>query len=119
MVAGGFLILVMQGEQMNITSKVRVGVLVSLLALGAAGCAGHRGVDQTGEVVEDSWITSKVKSKLVADKEVSGTSIHVKTVDGVVTLGGTASSQAEADRAVQDAQGIKGVKSVVSNIDVK
>ena len=80
---------------MNITSKVRVGVLVSLLALGAAGCAGHRGVDQTGEVVEDSWITSKVKSKLVADKEVSGTSIHVKTVDGVVTLGGTASSQCE------------------------
>ena len=104
---------------MNMTSKVRVAVLVSLLAVGAAGCAGHRGVDSTGEVVEDSWITSKVKSKLVADKEVSGTSIHVKTVDGVVTLGGTASTQAEADRAVKDAEGIKGVKSVVSNIEVK
>jgi len=104
---------------MDMASKIRTGLLVSVLALGAAGCANHRGPESAGAVTTDSWITTKVKSELVADKQVSATHIHVKTVDGVVTLGGTASSQDEADRAVKDAENVKGVKQVVSNIEVK
>lgn len=104
---------------MNMSSPLRAAVLVSLIAVGAAGCAGHRGVESTGDVTKDSWITTKVKSELLADKQVSGTHISVKTYEGVVTLGGTAKSQEEADRAVKDAEGIKGVKSVVNNIEIK
>ena len=107
---------------MKTLSKVAGALLVSVLVLGAAGCAensNRRGIDQTGEVVSDSWITTKVKTDLIADKQVSGHEIHVKTVDGVVTLSGTADSQAEIDRAVQDANQVKGVKSVVNNIQVK
>ena len=104
---------------MNMPSKLRAAVLVSLFALGVAGCSGHRGVESAGDVTKDSWITTKVKSELLADKQVSGTHISVKTYEGVVTLSGSASSQAEADRAVKDAEGIKGVKSVVNNIEVK
>jgi len=104
---------------MSMASKIRTGLLVSLLAVGVVGCANHRGPGETGAVASDSWITTKVKSELVADKQVEARHIHVKTVDGVVTLDGTAASQDEADRAVKDAEGVKGVKQVVSNIEVK
>jgi len=76
-------------------------------------------MDSTGEVVSDSWITTKVKSDLAVEKDVSAMNISVKTVDGVVTLSGKASSQAEADKAVRVAGQINGVKSVVNNLDVR
>ena len=107
---------------MEALSKVAGALLVSVLTLGAAGCADNsnrRGIDQTGEFMSDSWITTKVKTDLVADKQVHSTDIHVKTVDGVVTLTGTTSSQAEIDRAVQDANSVKGVKSVVNKLEIK
>jgi osmotically-inducible protein OsmY len=108
---------------MKTLSKMAGGLLVvSMLALGAAGCADNshrRGVDDTGEVVSDSWITTKVKSKIAADHPSSVANIHVKTYDGVVTLSGTADNQSDIDRAMQDANGIKGVKSVVNNVEVK
>jgi len=105
---------------MKTWSNLAAGVAVSILLLGAAGCASdsNRGVKDSGAIASDSWITTKVKSELVADKQVSGTAIHVKTIDGVVTLTGTAKSQEEANRAVEDARKIKGVKSVENNIDV-
>ena len=105
---------------MKTWSNLSTAVVVSALVLGLAGCANSnkRGIEDTGEVVSDSWITTKVKSQLVADKEVGASHIHVKTVDGVVTLSGKAKSQEEANRAVQDAQQIKGVKSVVNEIEM-
>jgi|tagenome__1003787_1003787.scaffolds.fasta_scaffold18539158_1 hyperosmotically inducible protein len=105
---------------MKTLSNVAAGIAVSILLLGAAGCASenHRGVSETGAIASDSWITTEVKSKLVADKQVSGTAIHVKTYEGVVTLSGKAKSQEEANRAVEDAKSIKGVKSVENNIEV-
>ena len=106
---------------MKIWSKMAIGVFGLILVLGAAGCAdsNRRGLESTGAVVSDSWITTKVKSDLGVEKDVSATQIHVKTVDGVVTLSGTVDSQAEADRAVAAVNQIKGVKSVVNNLQVK
>jgi len=103
---------------MKTWSNVAAGVAVSILLLGAAGCASehHRGVSDTGAIASDSWITTEVKSKLIADKQTSGTAIHVNTYEGVVTLSGTAKSQEEANRAVEDAKSVKGVKSVENNI---
>lgn len=62
--------------------------------------------------VDDSWITTKVKSKFAAAKGVKGSDISVNTTDGVVSLTGTASSKAEKNRAVHIAKNVKGVKSV-------
>lgn len=62
--------------------------------------------------VDDSWITTKVKSKLAAAKGVKASDISVSTTDGAVTLTGTATSKAEKTRAVHIAKGVKGVKSV-------
>ena len=67
------------------------------------------------QVVSDSWITTKVKSSLLADGATKGTRITVKTVNRVVILSGSASSQAEADKAVEIAKGIKGVENVESS----
>ena len=62
--------------------------------------------------VDDSWITTKVKSKLAAAKGVKASDISVSTTDGAVTLTGTATSKAEKTRAVHIAKGVKGVKTV-------
>jgi len=73
---------------------------------------------ETGEVVTDAWITTKVKADLLATDGVSGTSIDVDTNDGVVTLTGKVNSSAEADKAVTVARGIKGVTRVDSRLSV-
>ena len=106
---------------MKTWQNVAAAILASVALAGAAGCASdnHRGVQDTGAVASDSWITTKVKSDLAVEKNVSATAIHVDTYEGVVTLSGTVDSQAESDKAAQVAREIKGVKSVVNNLQVK
>jgi hyperosmotically inducible protein len=107
---------------MKVWSKMAAAVFLSVLLAGITGCASdsnRRGVESTREVASDSWITTKVKSDLAVEKDVSAMDIHVTTYEGVVTLSGTVETQAEADRAVAIASEIKGVKSVVNNLQVK
>jgi hyperosmotically inducible protein len=66
-----------------------------------------------GTLMKDSAITAKIKAAQAADATVRATRINVETDNsGVVTLSGTARSQAEIDRAVELARGIEGVTSV-------
>ena len=69
-------------------------------------------VQKTEEAVSDTWITSKVKSSLIANKDISATSIKVETNQGVVSLSGTVKTDAERDLAIETTKGIKGVKAV-------
>ena len=73
---------------------------------------------RSDQPVDDSWITTKVKAKMVEDKRVHASTISVKTVNGVVELTGTAKSTDEASRAASLARSIKGVQSVNNNISV-
>lgn len=93
-------------------TKLIAGLLVSAFYVDTA-------VESPGKAVGDSWITTKVKGELVADKQVGATHIHVKTVEGIATPSGTAKSQAHIDPAVEDANNVKGVKPVVNNLEVK
>ena len=77
-----------------------------------AAADAEKAVESAGETISDGWITAKVKSSLLMAKDVDGLDITVDTRDGVVTLGGGASSPAERDLAVAIAQGIRGVKRV-------
>tara|TARA_R110002020_G_scaffold36874_16_gene110755 strand:+ start:737 stop:1417 length:681 start_codon:yes stop_codon:yes gene_type:complete len=70
--------------------------------------------DEAGDEIDDAWITSKVKTQLLADDQVHGTEINVDTEDNVVTLTGTAPSLAARTKAVEIAQSTKGVRSVVA-----
>jgi len=89
-------------------------LVLGALILGLAGCAGTG--EKTGAYVDDSWITTKVKSDMVADNEVSARKIKVKTVKGVVTLTGKADNWEEANKAAEIAHGVAGVTEVVNNI---
>ncbi|WP_312325467.1 BON domain-containing protein [Stenotrophomonas sp.] len=74
----------------------------------------HADTHDSAEPVTDTWITTKVKSDLLASSNVSGTDVKVETVNGVVSLSGTVATKAEHDKAVMTAKNIKGVKSVDS-----
>lgn len=82
----------------------------------AMGDAQHADMDDAGrdsnQPVDDTWITTKVKSSLLADTDVSGLAIEVETVNGVVTLSGQVEQQAQIDRATQIARDIEGVSNV-------
>jgi hyperosmotically inducible protein len=74
----------------------------------------------TGDVIDDSLITTKVKSSFVADSAVSALDISVETNQGVVSLTGLVNNETERQRAVQIAQETSGVKKVdAKNLIVK
>jgi hyperosmotically inducible periplasmic protein len=75
-------------------------------------------VGRTEGAVADASITSAVKSKFLADSDISGLRINVDTANGVVTLTGTVKSRAEAERAVMVARNTEGVTRVVDNLRV-
>ena len=83
------------------------------------GCAGDRMSQGTEEAVDDTLLANKVKMALYADKQVRGRQITVEAAQGVIQLSGLAASTTEAQRAVQIAQGIKGVKEVRNRLTVK
>lgn len=68
--------------------------------------------------VKDTTITAKVKKDLHGDETTKAEKIHVSTSAGVVTLKGHVDSQAAADRAVQIAQNVEGVKSVDNRLAI-
>jgi osmotically-inducible protein OsmY len=93
-------------------------VLLMLIATFAA-CASTRTQESTGEYVDDSVITTKVKSLLAADDFLKSFQISVETYKGVVQLSGFVNSQQAVDKASQIARGVKGVTSVKNDLIVK
>ena len=89
-------------------------LVLGALLLGLAGCAGSG--EKTGAYVDDSWVTTKVKSDMVANNDVSARNISVKTVKGAVTLSGTAANWGEANKAAEIAHRVAGVTSVQNDI---
>jgi hyperosmotically inducible periplasmic protein len=90
--------------------------IMILMANLLLGCAGTSTQESTGEYLDDSAITAKVKSAFVSDKQVNALDIQVTTFKGVVQLSGFAASQQEIDRAVEVARKVPGVKSVKNDI---
>ena len=93
-------------------------VLLTLIAT-FAGCASTRTSESTGEYIDDSVITTKVKSLLGADDFLKSFQIGVETFQGTVQLSGFVNSQKAVDKAVEITRSVKGVKSVKNNLIVK
>lgn len=97
--------------------------LVLFLGAGAmlfsTGCAGTATRESTGEYIDNSAITTKVKSALAADEVVKAREINVDTFRGTVQLSGFVNTSAEKERAEQIASGVQGVREVRNNITVK
>jgi hyperosmotically inducible protein len=78
----------------------------------ASGGTAHRAVAGTERVGSDSWITTKVKSEILADSVSKGFDVHVKTLHGVVMLRGTLPNKDAIDHVKDLAGKIEHVKSV-------
>jgi hyperosmotically inducible protein len=72
-----------------------------------------------GAMIDDSVITTKVKTALLADSDIKGLDVNVDTAQGVVTLNGAVNNQTQIDRAAKIAGEVEGVKSVVNNLSIK
>lgn len=104
-------------------SYLKATLLSTLLASAAApffgGCAATATRESTGEYVDDSTLTTKVKAAFVQDEVVKARAISVETFKGVVQLGGFVATTDEKARAEQIAANIPGVRKVQNNIAIK
>ncbi|HTH46647.1 MAG TPA: BON domain-containing protein [Candidatus Limnocylindria bacterium] len=100
------------------------GVLIAAL-LGAStiliggGCAGDRYTQSTGEHIDDSATSMRVKSALGDDNQFKYPMVEVKTFKGVTQLSGFVNTQDQKTRAGDIARGVEGVRNVENNITVK
>jgi hyperosmotically inducible protein len=100
--------------------NVLIGYLVLLmLVVTFAACASTRTHESTGEYVDDSTITTKVKALLAEDNFLKSFQISVETFKGRVQLSGFVDSKESVRRAGEIARNVKGVTSVANNLIVK
>ncbi len=93
-------------------------VLLMLVAT-FAGCASTRTHESTGEYVDDSVITTKVKAKLADDDFFKSFQISVETYKGIVQLSGFVNSRQAVNKASEIVRTVQGVKSVKNDLIVK
>ena len=94
-----------------------ITMLVAAAALGA--CASTSRTEGTGEYVDDTVITTKVKAAVLAAPTLNSAEINVETFKGRVQLSGFLKTQADINRAVELTRGIKGVTSVANDMRLK
>ena len=102
--------------------KIRTTFIAAAIALTlvtAAGCAVTRGQQTAGAYIDDTAITASVKTRMLDDERVAGTSVTVETLNGTVMLSGFAKSQAEKDAAGSIARKVDGVRAVKNEITVR
>jgi osmotically-inducible protein OsmY len=106
-------------KMMNKTTwKIRFCMSL-LLATLMMGCAATATQESTGEYVDDSAITTKVKTSIYNDPELKIGQIGVETYDGVVQLSGFVNSKKAVAKATEIAKSVKGVHSVKNSLLVK
>jgi osmotically-inducible protein OsmY len=93
-------------------------LLLAVIATLAA-CASTATRESTGEFVDDSVVTTKIKSLLAADDLLKSFQISVETYQGTVQLSGFVNSRKAVDKADEIVRSVKGVKSVKNNLIVK
>ena len=93
-------------------------ICIGLIAV-FVGCASTQKKEGTGEYIDDSAITTKVKSAILGDSALKVFQINVETFKGEVQLSGFVDSAAAKQKAEVVARGVGGVKSVRNNLIVK
>ena len=93
--------------------------IAAVTLLTATGCTVSRGQETVGAYIDDAGITTTVKSRLLEDKRVAGTSISVETLNGTVMLSGFAKNTEEKNVAENIARQVNGVRSVKNEIAIR
>lgn len=94
-------------------------MLAALALTTLIGCASSSNKSSTGEYIDDTVITTKVKAALIDDPALKATEINVETFKGVVQLSGFVKTETEIARAIEVTRKIEGVKSVKNDIQLK
>jgi osmotically-inducible protein OsmY len=105
-----------------IARHIRTGLtfLAMLMAFAMlSACVSTAHTEGTGEYIDDSVITGKVKAEMMNDPTLKSIEINVETFKGRVQLSGFVNSQADIDRAVKLARGVSGVQSVSNDMRLK
>jgi hyperosmotically inducible periplasmic protein len=103
---------------MRLTTPLAAAI-TALALLTTAGCAVSRGQETTGAYIDDATITTQIKSRMLNDPAVAGTSISIETLNGTAMLSGFAKSSSEKAAAERIARDVNGVKSVKNEIVVR
>jgi osmotically-inducible protein OsmY len=107
-------------EEINMNVRTTLAATLAAAALiTLSSCAVTRNQETVGAYVDDSAITTAVKSKFVDNKLVDASSISVETLNGEVMLSGFAKNAAEKTTAEVLTREVKGVKSVKNGIAVR
>lgn len=98
----------------------RISAFIAAAALTlAAGCAATSSHESTGQYVDDTTLTAKVKTAIFQDPSLKSTEINVETFKGRVQLSGFVNSKEDIGHAIQVAQNVKGVQSVQNDMRLK
>ena len=93
--------------------------LVAVTMMFMLGCASTTKQEGTGEYIDDTVITTKVKARILDEPGLKSAEINVETFKGVVQLSGFVKSQSDINRAAELARGVRGVTSVKNDMRLK
>ena len=98
----------------------RISIILAVAALTAlSGCAATATQESTGQYLDDSAITTKVKAAIFNDPSLKSAEINVETFKGIVQLSGFLSTRANIVKAVEVTRSVNGVKSVKDDMRLK
>ncbi|MGL5633087.1 MAG: BON domain-containing protein [Azovibrio sp.] len=103
-------------KQLN---KYLSAIFLAVTLVFVVGCASTAKQEGTGEYVDDSVITTKVKAAILNEPSLKVAEINVETFKGVVQLSGFVSSREAANKAVELARRVPGVSSVKNDMRIK
>ena len=104
---------------MKIAQRLSTMLFAATLVATMAGCASTSTKEGTGEYIDDTVITTKVKASIFNEPTLKSSEINVETFKGDVQLSGFVADPADAVKAVEVARGVKGVVSVKNDVRVK
>ena len=99
--------------------KIFSALFVAVSLVSVVGCASTPQKEGTGEYIDDTAITTKVKTAIFNEPTLKSAEINVETFKGVVQLSGFVNSRADIDKAVAVTRGVGGVKSVKNDMRLK
>ena len=103
---------------MKIVQRIMM-LIFSASLLVMAGCAATPTKEGTGEYVDDTVITTKVKAEIFNEPSLKSMEINVETFKGTVQLSGFVSTSANIEKAVAIARSVRGVRAVKNDMRLK
>ena len=95
------------------------GMLLTAVLAAAVGCSSTPTQEGTGEYLDDTWITTRIKAAMFNESTLKAAEINVETFKGDVQLSGFVNSAEDISKALELARATKGVKSVKNDMRVK